>query len=174
MEAESTLETIAEIAISITGFAGIIGALAGEKLSPAHPGVWLPFWVMISGGLCVLFGALFPFLPHQLGAPDAVSWALSSAVVAAVTACNIAFFFPRILRAQRDGVLARIPIIDAVLRVIPFLVVASQVLNALGVGLSRSAGGLLIGLYLSLLVAGLNFAFLLNVLGRPRGDPPAA
>ena len=174
MDAESTLEAIAEIAISITGFAGIVGALAGEKLSRAHPGVWLPFWVMISSGLCILFTALFPFVPYHLGAPDRVSWAVSSAVLAALTACSVAFFMPRISRAQRDGALVRMPAFDVSLRVCAFFVVVSQVLNMLGVGLPQSAGGLLIGLYLSLLISGLNFAFLLNVLGRPRGGPPAA
>ena len=171
MDAEGTLEAIAEIAISITGFAGIAGALAGERLGPAHPGVWLPFWVMISSGLCILFAALFPFLPRYLGAPDQVSWAASSAVLAVLTACNLAFFMPRILRAQRDGVLFKIPAFDLPLRVSPIIVLVSQVLNTLGVGLPRSAGGLLIGLDLLLLISGLNFAFLLYVLGRPRGGP---
>jgi len=63
MEAGSTLETIAEIAISITGFAEIVGALAGEKLSPAHPDIWLGFRAMISTGLSAVSVALFPFLP---------------------------------------------------------------------------------------------------------------
>jgi hypothetical protein len=174
MDAENTLEAIAEIAISITGFAGIVGALAGEKLSPAHPDVWLPFWVMIASGLGILFAALFPFLPHHLGAPDQVSWAVSSAVLAVLTACNLAFFMPRILRAQRDGILVKIPAFDIPLRASPVLVLVSQALNTLGVGFPRSAGGLLIGLYLVLLVSGLNFAFLLYVLGRPRGGSPAA
>ena len=63
MDAGSTLETVAQIAVSFTGFAGIAGALSGEKLRPAHPEIWLTFWVMISSSLGVLFAALFPFLP---------------------------------------------------------------------------------------------------------------
>jgi len=50
MHAESLLEAIAEIGVALAGFAGIVGALAGEKLRPEDPGLWLPFWVMISGG----------------------------------------------------------------------------------------------------------------------------
>ncbi len=93
------------IGVSLAGFAGIIGALAGEKLRPAEPEVWLPFWVMISSGLSIVFAALFPFLPYYLCAADRVSWAASSAFVTILTACNLAFFTPRFLRAQRDGVL---------------------------------------------------------------------
>jgi hypothetical protein len=52
MDAESLLEAIAVIGISLACFAGIVGALAGEKLRRANPQVWLPFWVMISRRSC--------------------------------------------------------------------------------------------------------------------------
>lgn len=169
MDAESfLLETIAGIGVSLTGFAGIIGALAGEKLHHADPEVWLPFWVMISGGLSIVFAALFPFLPHYLGAPDRVAWAVSSAFVTMLTAGNLAFFSPRFLRAQRDGVLARAPALSVLLHLISFILLASQVLNTVGVGFPQSAGGFLLGLYLMLLVSALNFVFLLYVLRGPR------
>jgi len=174
MVAESLLEAIAEIGVSLAGFAGIVGALAGEKLRPADPDVWLPFWVMISGGLTIVFAALFPFLPYHLGAPDRVAWAASSAFVTLLTACNLAFFTPRFLRAQRDGVLARMLAFSVLLHFISFFLLVSQVLNTLGVGLPQSAGGFLIGLYLLLLISALNFVFLLYVLGGPRRGPPAA
>lgn len=55
MNAENTLETIAQIGVALAGFAGIVGALAGERLRPAHPEVWHPFWALISSGLGVVF-----------------------------------------------------------------------------------------------------------------------
>jgi hypothetical protein len=88
------------------GFAGIVGALAGEKLRPADPGLWLPFWVMISGGLSLVFAALFRVLAYYVGARDHVLWAASSAIVTVLTACSLAFFVPRFLRARRGGFLA--------------------------------------------------------------------
>ncbi len=174
MDAESILEAIAEIGVALAGFAGIVGALAGEKLRPADPELWLPFWVMISGGLSIIFAALFPFLPYHFGAPDHVSWAASSAFVTVLTACNLAFFTPRFVRARRDGFLAGTLAFDVLLYLISFFLLVSQVLNTLGVGLPQSAGGFLIGLYLMLLISALNFVFLLYVLGRPRQGPPAA
>jgi len=164
VDAESTLEAIAQIAVSLTGFAGIAGALAGEKLRPANSLIWLSFWVMISSSAGVLFCALFPFLPHHLGASDPVTWAASSSVVATLTVCNLAFFLPRIFRAKRDGSLVAVRAFNIPLDVCPAVVIGSQVLNALGVGLGQNAGGFLIGLYFLVLIAVLNFVQLLYVL----------
>jgi hypothetical protein len=173
MYAEIILEVIATIGVTLAGFAGIVGALAGERLRPADPALWLPLWVMISGGLSIAFAALFPVLAYYLGARDNVLWAASSAFVAVVTACSVAFFVPRFLRARRRGFLAGTRAFDVFLQLISYLLVISQVLNMLGVGLSQTVGGLLIGLYLMLLISALNFVFLLYLLASPRRDPPA-
>ena len=172
MDAQYVLQAIAQIGVSLAGFAGIVGALAGEKLRPANPEVWLPFWVMISSGLSIVFAALFPFLPYHLGAPDRLSWAASSAFVTVLTACNLAVFTPRFLRAQRDGFLPRMLPFNVFLHLNSFFLLVSQVLNTLGVGLSQTAGGFLIGPYLMLLISALNFVFLLYVLAGLRPGPP--
>ena len=174
MDADSTLETVAEIAVTLTGFAGIAGALAGEKLRPNNRLIWLSFWVLISTSICTLFVALFPFLPHYLGASDNVAWAASSGVVTIVTACNLAFFLPAIRRAKRDGSLAAIPVFEVPLNLVPPSILVSQILNALGIGLRQGAGGFLIGLYLLLLLTALNFVQLLYVLDRTPESRPAA
>jgi hypothetical protein len=174
MNEEFILEDIAEIGVSLAGFAGIVGALAGDKLRPADPGLWLPFWVMISSGLSIVFAALFPFLPYHFDTPERLSWAASSAFLSVVVAGNLALFTPGFLRARRDGFLAGTVAFDVLLYVLSFALLVSQVLNALGVGLARSAGGFLIGLYLMLLISALNFVFLMYVLGRPRRGPTAA
>jgi hypothetical protein len=174
VDAADTLQNIAQIGVSLVGFAGIVGALAGEKLRPSHSEIWLPFWVMISSGLGTLFVALFPLLPHYLGAPDHATWAASSAFLTVVTAINLVFFMPRIWRAQSDGHLAKMRMFDVPLNLISAAILISQVLNALGIGLSQSAGGFLVGLYCLLLTSGLNFVFLLYVMGRSHHGPPAA
>ena len=88
-----------------------------------------------------------------------------------VTASNLAFFLPRILRAARTGTFRRIPTIAIPIDLTSFLVLATQALNATGVGFAQSVGGFLIGLYLLLLISALNFAFLLYVLGRAPDVP---
>jgi hypothetical protein len=167
MEAEGTLAVVAEISIAFTGFAGIVGALAGAKLRPAQLHVWLPFWLMIEGGLGTLFAALFPMLPHYLGLPDRHVWSASSGFVVILIVCHIAFMSPRFIRASRDPTWVRVPALQIAGRSILLIALVSQLLNALGVGLPQSAGGFLIGLYFLLLMSGLNFTYLVFVLLRP-------
>ena len=170
MEAEGTLEVVAEISIAFTGFAGIVGALAGAKLRPAHLQVWLPFWLMIEGGLGTLFAALFPMLPYHLGLPAPHVWSVSSGFVVILIVCHIAFVSPRFIRAARNPSFVWLPalqILQIGARSALVIALVSQLLNALGVGLPQSAGGFLIGLYCLLLVSGLNFACLMFVLLRP-------
>ena len=170
MDTESTLLVIAEIAIAFTGFAGIIGALAGRRLKPDDPSVWLPFWVMIEFGLGTLFAALLPMLPHYLGAADRVTWAVSSGAVAVYLVCHLVIMTPRFIRAQLESVPAlSYPILASLV-----FALVSQLLNALGIGLRQNAGGFLIGLYLLLLTSGLNFAYLMYVLVRDDHEVRAA
>ena len=167
MDAEGTLEVIAEISIAFTGFAGIVGALAGARLRPAQLQVWLSFWFMIESGLGTLFAALFPMLPYHLGLPDPHVWSASSGFVVILIVCHIAFMSPRFIRASRDPSNVRVPALQIGARSALVIALVSQLLNALGVGLPQSAGGFLIGLYCLLLLSGLNFAGLMFVLLRP-------
>lgn len=171
MNAENTFETIAQIGVALAGFAGIVGALAGEKLRPTHPEVWYPFWALISSGLGVVFVALCPFLLYYFRASEDIVWAASSAFLFVLTACNLAFFLPRILRAARNRVFRRIRIVAVPVDSASLLILVTQALNVLGIGLAQSVGGFLIGLYLLLVVSALNFAFLLFVLGRAPDGP---
>ena len=174
MEVEGALEVIAEISIAFTGFAGIVGALAGGKLRPDQPHIWLPFWAMIEGGLGTLFAALFPLVPHYLGLPDQYVWSASSGLVVILIACHFVFMAPRFVRAFRDASMVPIPAIDFPLTLSLLIAFVTQLLNAVGVGLPQSAGGFLIGLYLLLLMSGLNFAYLMIMLVRPDNGSHAA
>ena len=173
MEAEGTLEVVAEISIAFTGFAGIVGALAGEKLRPTHPHVWLPFWAMIEGGLGTLFAALFPMLPYYLGLSERHVWAASSSLIVILIVCHVVFMGPRFIRAMRHPSWVRLPALEIPLRSAIVIAFLSQLLNALGLGLQQSVGGFLVGLYLLLLLSGLNFVYLIFVLVRPEDAPRA-
>ena len=173
MEAQSTLEVVAEISIAFMGFAGIVGALGGRRLTPERPHVWFPFWVIIEVGLGTLLVALLPMLLHHLGLPDRLVWASSSAFVAIMVICHVLFMGPRFLRAMRDPSWVRLPALERSVQLSLLLLFVSQVSNAIGVGLPQSAGGFLIGLYLLLLMSGLNFSYLLYVLLHSQGEPPA-
>ena len=167
MEAEGTLQVVAEISIAFVGFAGIVGALAGGRLRPSQPHVWLPFWVMIEGGLGTLFAALFPVLPYYLGLSERQVWASSSSLVVILIVCHLLFMSPRFIRAFRDQSWVRLWALDILVQASLLIALLTQLLNALGIGLQQSVGGFLVGLYFLLLISGLNFAYLIFVLVRP-------
>ena len=160
---------IAEIAIAFTGFAGIFGALAGNKLRPDHPAVWLPFWATIELGLMMVFAALFPVLPHLFGAADGLTWALSSGVLSLFVVGHFLFMWPRYLSASRAGLLIRSNVLDGAQGAASLSALNTQVLNTFGVGLNQDSAGFLLGLYLLLVLSGLNFTYLMYVLVLP--DP---
>jgi hypothetical protein len=123
--------------------------------------------------LGVLFAALFPMLPHYFGLADRSVWAVSSGFVVVLIVCHIVFMSPRFLRAIRHRSWVRLLALEIPLQFAFLIALLSQLLNALGVGLQQSVGGFLLGLYCLLLVATLNFAYLIYVLVRPEDESPA-
>ena len=88
---------------------------------------------------------------------------------------HVVFMLPRFARARRSGSWpGSVRVLDIATPVSFLLAFISQIFNALGIGLPQSAGGFLIGIYLLLLISGLNFAFLMYVLVRPGDESPAA
>lgn len=174
MEAQGTLQVVAEISIELTGFAGIVDALASGRLTRQQPHIWLPFWSVLELGLGTLFAALFPMLPYHLGAADWLVWATSSGFVVFLLGCHMAFMAPRFLGAAGNPSYVRLQALENVLRVALLLALVTQRLNTIGVGLRHTAGGFLIGLYCLLLVSALNFTYVIFVLIRPENGAPAA
>jgi hypothetical protein len=164
---EATLQVVAEISIGFTGFAGIVGALGGSKLKPDHPSVWLCFWSMVELGLMTLIAALFPALPQEFGAADRLTWSMSSGVLALFVAGHLLFMWPRFIRARRAGSLVPFPTLNGIMAGALIAALVTQALNAIGVGFSQPSAGFLLGLYLLLVVSGLNFAYLMYVVVSP-------
>ena len=80
MEGASTLELLAELAIGVLGFSGIVAAI-GQRGS----GEWVPmdrsrFFVMVFSGALVIILALLPFPLHYAGLEVASLWSWSSGV----------------------------------------------------------------------------------------------
>jgi hypothetical protein len=171
MEAEGTTQIIAEIAIAFTGFAGIVGAFGRERLKPDHPHAWLGFWTMIEFGLVTLFAALLPSVLYHVGAGSWDVWKLASSAFALFLLAHLAFVTPLFLRARRGIVWPRgLYIIDVSTLVCLLLAFVSQTTNAFGLLFANRVGGFLLGLYLLLLVSGLNFALLVYLILEPEPE----
>ncbi len=173
MDETGTTHVIAELSVGFIGFAGIVGALARGQLVPEHRHTWLGFWTMIEFGLALLFGSLLPSLLHHLGFTPWPAARISSAVLGAFLIGHLTLVTPLFMRARR-GVKwpLGIQLLDGTTFLSLILAAVSQALNALGVPFTTSIGGFLLGLYLLLIVSGLNFALLAYLILLPEPDVP--
>lgn len=74
------LVAIAQIAIAFAGFSGVIAAFSKFRL---HQDVTVfRVRLMVGAGLSALLYSLLPFLPAAFGAGEALSWRISSGVMA--------------------------------------------------------------------------------------------
>jgi len=82
VEGSEILQTIAEVAIGLTGFTGIFVAL-GEHGGEALTGFGKArFRILLAGSLAALIFALLPFLLHYNAVPPRTIWSSCSALVA--------------------------------------------------------------------------------------------
>ena len=99
MEGASTLELLAELAVGVLGFTGIVAAI-GQRAS----GEWTPFdqirfFSMVFVGALVIILALLPFPLHYAGLEAASLWSWSSGVGALLSF----FFFIGLVRATPNA-----------------------------------------------------------------------
>jgi hypothetical protein len=84
MEGSDVLQTIAEVAIALAGFTGIVAALRGQTVESLSSFALFRFLVLLIASLVALGLALLPFLFHYHGVPPPVTWSACSAVVAVI------------------------------------------------------------------------------------------
>lgn len=162
MPGADVLATIAEIAVAFLGFTGVVGVFSGRRHRAA---VSLRLWVMVELGLVLLLLALLPLVLGALGASGPGLWAACSAATLLFVAAHALLVAPRVLAHMRSGEWAAVPAALNTAFPVAFAACgASQLANLLGLGLERSAGGFVLGLFLLLAASGLNFAALLFAL----------
>ena len=162
MVGAESFSTIAEVAIAFLGFTGMVGIFAGQDHPPA---VLMRFWAMVAFGLALLLLALLPLVLHHLGCAAPRLWVACSLALLLFLVGHIALFVPRVMRLRRVGAWGGVPfIVDNAPPLMLSACLVTQVLNLLGVGLGRSHGGYLLGLFFLLAVSGFNFITLLVAL----------
>jgi len=82
VEGSEILQTIAEIAIALTGFTGIVVAHGGRDQAGFSGFARFRFQILVAASLTALALALVPFLLHHLGVPAPAVWSICSALVA--------------------------------------------------------------------------------------------
>ncbi|MEN8159071.1 MAG: hypothetical protein ABFS41_03255 [Myxococcota bacterium] len=114
MQGSDVLQIIAEVAIALTGFTGIVVALRGREPQSLEGFAGIRFRILLIASLLALACALLPFFCHHLGASPAVTWTVCSAVIVLVMVPIVVHD----VRAFR-GFSAEIPLLDR--RLAPFI-----------------------------------------------------
>lgn len=80
------LSSLAEIAITLIGFTGLIASLRRHPVTDWHPRVRYNFWMTLCHGVCTFALALLPSLLEDIGLRDwralHAAWLLAAATVA--------------------------------------------------------------------------------------------
>ena len=163
MQDSDLLQTIAEIAIALTGFTGVVAVL-GERARGKWRAVDLfRFNNLLTNSIGALFLAFVPILIHKLGVSEVTAWRLSSGLAAAY----ILIGFVRGLSIRRlpqdEQVEIHRPVLGALVA-IQAAVFSLLIANALGVAYSGESGPFLVGLVWLLAFSAFQFVRLLLLL----------
>ena len=82
MESFESLDTIAEVAATLAGFAGLIAALAGASHQGLPRRQRIAFWLVLATSLSTLVLSLLPRVFFNFGLSEATSWRICCGLLA--------------------------------------------------------------------------------------------
>jgi hypothetical protein len=82
MEAESSLQTLAEVSVALAGFSSLLVVLRRGPAGALSEGEGTDLFVVVGGNLLVVVYSLFPFSLHHLGVSEFSTWRIASALLA--------------------------------------------------------------------------------------------
>jgi hypothetical protein len=170
---ETVLNTLAEVAITLAGFSGVVVAF---RLRGAHS--WTPtelrvLWLLIGDSFLVLFFSLLPF-PLALAnwSHDAL-WGVCNALLGSwfIVGDVLALRGERRDRAAQQLII--VPVITPVLYAISIVALAMSIalwLSALDVLVTRGQAVYVLGLIALLAFAAVEFLFFIGLVSRSSSD----
>jgi hypothetical protein len=158
MNVIDNLLTIAEIAVALAGFAGIIATFQLGQIEHISRGRVLALWMVVNISLGVGLFSLLPLGLINFGFEDGVVWAISSTLIAIVSIIEVPFII-RNMNLQRENYSVRIVFYS--IELVGFVLVVVNFLNALGIVFHREFGPFLAIIIYSLFLVGWNFSRLL-------------
>jgi len=86
MDGGLSLETIAELAIALAGFSGLIAMIRSGPVHDWPPRARLAFWITLNWSMASVFFAALPSILHPFGV---TGWALSSLIIGIALALGV-------------------------------------------------------------------------------------
>lgn len=166
VNASDVLLTLAEIAVAFAGFSSVVAIF--QRGSPAKEGAFdlFRFWVMLEFSLASLFFCLLPFPLHFSGLSSPAVWSSSGSMLILFVLGHIALS-ARLIRRREPAVLSSLTTGLTIVANVAFAaIIVSQALNITGI-FGRTFAPYLVGVFLLLVGAGVNFVRLVWV-----GNPP--
>ena len=173
MENAGVLQLLAELALGVLGFSGVVAVLGRRSAGEWAPIDRVRFFTMISLAGLVLLLALLPFPFHSAGFASQPIWGWCSGVGAILLVCNgvaTRIFYPAPTGVFTDPGTSRL----ATAYIAPAIIGALFLfaMNATGIGLEHSATPYLVAVLLTFGVPVLLFIRLLyTAIGPGRAAP---
>ena len=95
-----TLHTIAQVAMTLIGFSGIVIAIGDRAVSKWTPEEWLRFFSLIQPTLTAFFCSFAPILVAYLVADTDTIWRVSNAILGVAHSMGVAAFFANPKKAK--------------------------------------------------------------------------
>ncbi len=165
MDATGTLETVAQVSVTLSGFSGLVVAFRSGVASSLDS--WLPrerliFWLLLVSSFSALFFSLLPLALGAFALSDEAIWRSSSLALFPFLASAVGAAWRVNRRLARAGHPSVIPHVWAIGGPLTVLVAGVQLANGLGLFVAQSFGVYLLGPLLLLGMACLMFvAFLI-------------
>ena len=145
MNPPETLSTIAEVALGLAGFTGVLVVL-GRRPGRFSAAEAFRLVVLLVGSLSALFLSLVPLVLHDFGLAGAHLWRVSSGLMAASVVCSGAFLARPIARFRGSKSEAYSPWVLGSLVTGAVIVLVAQVVNLTGLLGPTSPGPYSLGL----------------------------
>ncbi len=162
LQGSDVLTILAEIFVAFAGFTGIVAVLGQRSEGKWRPVDVLRFQILLETSLVGLVLSVAPFSFYYFGVAEAVTWGSGSALLAIYISSALlrATRNQRRLRATHDPDF--VPGVRLFLVILAVPVVATLILNSIGIGLQQTFPGFLVGLIYDLIMCCAMFVLLLR------------
>ncbi len=161
MEESETLRTLAEVAVALTGFTGIVAVLgrrAGGEWSPLE---WLRLRMLLEASLAVLFLSLLPVLLSTLRPSQGSLWRVANSAQVVVHLGGALLLVLRVSRLEPSQWPSEERWLTALLAPLSLVIILVQAGAVLGLLPGVASFVYLLGLMYLLALAALHFVLLL-------------
>ena len=156
-----TLRSVSEIAITLTGFTGIVVVFGQRSGGVWNPLEWIRLRLLLETSIGVLFLAWVPILLQQLSFTPYSLWRISNGIQAFIHLTGIIILMWRIRKLDPKYWPKEEKILVFILLPVSFSIILSQIAAAAGMIYDHVFFVFLLGLYYLMLLSAIHFLLLL-------------